>query len=131
MKLEAYGNQAALIGRILFALCFLGFGYEKIVMFGFGGLTGYMAAQGLPVPGLFAFLADVIEVGGAVLILIGYQTRLVALGFAIYVIVAALIAHHDWSNLQNLSDFLKNLAIAGGALAFVAYGSGTTSVDRK
>lgn len=129
--LRPYGDRAALAGRILFAVAFLGFGYEKLVMFGLGGTAAYMAKQGLPFPYLFAVVATVVEIGAALLLLVGYRTRCVALGFAIYVIVATLIGHHDISVFQNFSDFLKNLAIAGGLLAFVAYGAGAYSIDGR
>ncbi len=90
-----------------------------------------MAKQGFPAPSLFAVLAVIIELGGGLLLLVGYQTRLVALGPAIYLLVAALIAHTNFSDGNQLSHFMKNMAIVGGALAFVAFGGGTYSLDGR
>jgi len=41
------------------------------------GTAAYMGRQGLPAPALLAALAVIIELGGGLLILFGYQTRLV------------------------------------------------------
>jgi len=51
------------------------YGYLKLT--GFAGTTSYMAKQGLPAPAFFVALAVVVELGGGLLMLIGYQTRLI------------------------------------------------------
>jgi putative oxidoreductase len=127
MKLDAYRDQATLIGRLFYSSLFLLYGYFKAT--GFAGTTGYMAKQGLPAPVVFAALAVIIELGGGALMLIGYQTRLVALGLGIYVVVAALIAHRNFADGAQLVHFMKDMAIAGGSLAFVASGAGAFSLD--
>jgi len=46
--------------------------------------------------------------------LIGYQTRLVALGLAIYVLVAAFIAHaHFWRRQPDFTFLQKHAATNG------------------
>lgn len=90
-----------------------------------------MGRQGLPVPTVFAALAVIIELGGGLLILFGYQTRLVALGCAIYVLIAALIAHRNFGDGNQMSHFMKNIAIVGGFLALMATGPGPYSVDGR
>jgi uncharacterized membrane protein YphA (DoxX/SURF4 family) len=90
-KLEGYDDLALLIGRLFYSSLFCLYGYFKLT--GYAGTVGYMTKQGLPVPALFAVLAIIFELGGGILMLIGYQTRLVALALAVYVVVAALIAH--------------------------------------
>lgn len=90
-----------------------------------------MGRQGLPAPTIFAALAVIIELGGGLLTLFGYQTRLVALGCAIYVLIAALIAHRNFGDGNQLSHFMKNMAIVGGFLAITALGPGPYSVDGR
>jgi putative oxidoreductase len=63
--------------------------------------------------------------------LAGYKTRLVALGLAIYVLAAGLIAHTHFVDGNQLSHFMKNMAIVGGSLAFVAFGGGAYSLDGR
>jgi putative oxidoreductase len=65
------------------------------------------------------------------LILFGYQTRLVALGCAIYVLIAALIAHRNFGDPNQMSHFWKNMAIVGGFIALMVAGAGSYSVDGR
>ena len=129
VKLEQHHDLAALVARILLSGVMIVYGYFKLT--GYAGAVSYMARQGLPVPALFAVLATIIELGGGLLILFGYQTRLVALGCALYIFVAALIAHHNFADGNQLAHFWKNLAITGGYLSLMLSGAGRYSVDGR
>jgi putative oxidoreductase len=129
LNLEKYNDTTTLVARLFMASLFVLYGYFKLTAF--AGTTGYMAKQGLPAPSLFAALAVIIELGGGLLILFGYQTRLVALGCAVYVLVAALIAHRNFGDGNQLSHFMKNMAIVGGFLALMASGGGPYSLDAR
>jgi putative oxidoreductase len=83
MKLEQHNDTTALVARLFMLSLFVLYGYFKLT--GFAGTVAYMGRQGLPAPTIFAALSVIIELGGGLLILFGYQTRLVALGCAIYV----------------------------------------------
>ena len=63
--------------------------------------------------------------------LVGYQTRLVALWLAIYVLVSAFLGHLQLGDLNQFQHFMKNMAMVGGSLAFVAFGAGAYSIDAK
>ncbi len=128
-KLESQSDLALLIGRLFYSSLFLLYGYFKVIAF--SGTATYMAAKGLPAPSLFAVLAIVFELGGGILMLVGYQTRLVALALAIYTLVAALIAHTNFADANQLTHFMKNMAIVGGSLAFFVSGAGAYSLDRR
>lgn len=129
VKLEQHSAIATLLSRILLSAVMILYGYFKLT--GYSGAVAYMARQGLPAPALFAILAIVIEIGGGLLVLFGYQTRLVALGCAIYIFVAALIAHHNFGDGNQLAHFMKNMAITGGFLALMISGPGPYSVDGR
>jgi len=129
INLEKYSDAAALIGRLFFSSMFLLFGYGKLT--GYAGTVGYMGSLGLPVPALFTVLAIVIEIVGGLLVLVGYQTRIVSLGLGIYVLVSAFIGHWQLGDLNNFQHFMKNMAIVGGSLAFVAFGGGAYSLDGR
>ena len=90
-----------------------------------------MSSLGLPLPSLVTLIAIIVEIGGGLLLLVGYQTRLVALGLAIYVLVAAFIAHFQLGDPNQFQHFMKNIAIVGGSLAFVAFGAGAYSLDAR
>ena len=129
MQLENQSDNLTLVARLFMASLFVTYGYLKLT--GYTGTTAYMARQGLPAPALFAALAVVIELGGGLLILFGYQTRLVALGCAIYVLVAALIAHRNFGDGNQMSHFFKNMAIVGGFIALATVGGGRYSLDGR
>jgi putative oxidoreductase len=128
-QLKARSDLVLLVARIFACSVMIVYGYFKLTAF--AGAIGYMSKQGLPVPALFATLAVIIELGGGILLLVGYQTRLVAFVLTVYVAVAALIAHHNFSDGNQLAHFWKNMSIAGGMLAFVAAGAGAYSVDAR
>jgi putative oxidoreductase len=128
-KLEGYDDLALLVGRLFYSSLFWLYGYFKLT--GYAGTVAYMTKQGLPVPALFAVLAIIFELGGGILMLVGYQTRVVALALAVYVVVAALIAHTHWADGNQMSHFFKNMAIVGGSLAFFVTGAGAYSLDRR
>ena len=129
MDLEKHADHAALVGRLFYSSLFIVYGYFKITAY--AGTTAYMAGKGLPVPALAAVIAIIFELGGGLLMLVGYQTRMVALALAIYVLIAALIAHTNFADGNQMSHFFKNMAIIGGSLTFVAFGAGRYSLDAR
>ena len=123
-----------LVGRILLASLFLFAGYGKLMAT--AGTAGYFGKLGLPMPEVLVWVVIAVEVLGGLLILIGWQTRWVAWGMAIFTVATAVIGHKFWglegAQMNNqLTQFLKNLCIAGGFLLLAAYGPGRLSVDRK
>lgn len=121
-----FEKSVDLIGRILIAVLFLDAGIGKIT--GYAGTVGYMQSQG--VPGVMLPLVIVLEVGGALAIIAGYRTRVVAALLAGFSIVAALIFHRGADPTQHLL-LMKNFAIAGGLLLLVARGAGEWSLDAR
>jgi putative oxidoreductase len=118
------GNQSALalIGRILLAVTFIFSGLGKLAAP--AATQGYIAAMGMPAP-LLAYLgAVVVEVGFGALLLVGYRTKLVAMVLAAFCVVTALIFHHALGDQNQMINFFKNLAMAGGLLQVAAFGSG-------
>jgi putative oxidoreductase len=119
----------SLVGRILVATIFILSGLGKI---GAPAATqGYIAAMGMPAPLLAYIGAIVVELGGGLLLLAGYRTQVVAAALAIFTVVTAFIFHHALADQNQMIHFLKNLAMAGGLLQFVAYGAGRISLDGR
>ena len=128
-KLESYNDVTLLVARLFYSSLFVLFGYFKVTTY--AATVSSMASRGLVPPDLFAVIAIVFELGGGLLMLVGYQTRCVALALAIYTLIAALIAHTHWADANQLTHFFKNMAIIGGSLAFVASGAGAYSLDGR
>ena len=128
-KLSAYNDILLLVARILIAALFLVAAYNKFK--GLGGTTGYFTKLGLPEPSITAPAIAAFEALVGLLLIIGYQIRLIALVIAVFVVAAALIAHTNFADGNQLNHFLKNLAIAGGCLALFVGGAGAYSIDAK
>jgi putative oxidoreductase len=127
-------NNAAVVGRILLAVIFLLSGFGKIT--GFQGTVGYIASKGLPLPQVGAAIAIVAELGGGILLAIGYKARWAALALAIFTIAAGILFHNFWAAdaaqaMNQQIHFLKNLSIAGGMLMVFAFGPGRYSMDKS
>ena len=132
--MNALQNPLALIGRLLLAYFFIPAGIGKIG--GFAGTVGYIASKGLPLPEVGAVLAIIVEVGVGLMLLLGFKTRWAALILMVFTLAASVFFHNYWAlpadkAFVNQLMFWKNIAIAGGLLAFAAFGAGRFSIDKK
>lgn len=112
--------------RALLASLFILSGYGKIS--GYAGAQGYMEVMG--VPGALLPLVILLELGGGLALLAGFQTRLVALALAVFTLAAGFLFHGGADQMQQIM-FLKNVSIAGGLLGFVVFGGGRASLDAE
>jgi len=132
--MEIVKMYGPLVGRVLLVLMFLVGGYGKIT--GFDGTIGYMQAYNMPMTQVLAVIAIIIELGGGIMIAVGWKARWAAAALFIFVLVASFVFHAFWAvpadqaQLQNVL-FLKNLAVMGGMLYIIVYGSGPLSVDKN
>ncbi|QFZ87764.1 DoxX family membrane protein [Variovorax paradoxus] len=131
---NAAQDTLALIGRVLLAALFIPAGFGKLM--GFAGTVGYISSVGAPLPQVAAVIAIVVELGLGLLLLAGFKTRVSAIVLAIFTVVAAVMFHNYWAMpadkaFVNQLMFFKNIAIAGGLLAFAAFGAGRFSIDKK
>lgn len=127
---NAAQDTLALIGRVMIAALFIPAGFGKLM--GFAGTVGYITkAAGLPLPEVAAAIAIAVELGLGIALLVGFKTRWTALIMAIFTVATGLFFHKFWIDATQNTQFFKNLAIAGGMLAFAAFGPGRFSIDRK
>jgi putative oxidoreductase len=124
-----HSDTLALTGRILIGVLFLMAGIGKLAEP--AATQGYIAAVGLPAP-LAAYLVSMAtELVGGVLLIAGYQVRIVAAVLAVFTLVTAAFFHNNFADQNQMIHFMKNLAITGGLLQVVAYGAGRFSLDRR
>ena len=121
--LQQYGP---LVGRILLSVIFIVAGAKKI--FGFAGTAGYMASKGLPMTEVLLVLTIIIELGGGLMILLGWQARCAATAIFLFLIPVTLIFHPAWADPGEFNSFFKNLAIMGGMMYIMVHGSGPLSL---
>ena len=84
-----------LAARLLMVALFLPAGLNKIT--GFEGTVGYIASVGLPLAGLGAVVAIVVEVGASLALLAGFATRWAALALALFTLGASVFFHNYWA----------------------------------
>jgi putative oxidoreductase len=121
-------SLAALAGRILIALIFLKSGVEKFIYY--GPTLGYMTKAGLPFPQALLIISGVVEVGGALALIIGWRARSAALALVIWMVPVTLIFHNPAAGGEAMIHFMKNVAILGGLLMVFAAGPGALSLGR-
>jgi len=125
VDIPAVSAALAVVARLLASAIFIGAGISKLGA-GYAGTQGYMASVG--VSGELLPLVIALELGGGIALLLGFQTRLVALLLAGFCIVAGMIFHTGADQMQQIM-LMKNFAMAGGLLAFTLFGAGRLSLD--
>lgn len=117
-------DAAALLGRLLMAALFLHEAFVKLTHF--GPSMAYMERFG--VPALLLPAAIALELGGGLMLVIGWGSRYAALALAGFCIATAVLFHNALSDGNQLLHFQKDLAIAGGLLVLFAFGPGRFSL---
>lgn len=120
-------DTTALVGRLLLATLFLLSGVSKASAP--AATLAYIQGSGLPFPTLGYLGALGVELGLASLLVLGLQTRLVALLMTAFTLVTAVAFHHSLGDQGQFINFFKNLSIAGGLLQVAAFGGGALSLD--
>src|SRR6266446_1015036 len=116
-------------GRVLIGLPFAMSGLSKLAAY--GPTTGKIAAVGLPFPPLAFAVAVAVELGGGLLLILGYRVRPVALALAVFSVVTAVSFHSNFADQNQMIHFLKNVMMAGGLLQIAAFGAGAISLDNR
>jgi len=128
-SIEIVREYGPLVARLLMGGMFFMAGVGKI--FTYSATIGYIESAGLPLAGLLAFFAIIIEVGGGLSLLLGYKIRYASDILILFTILATVFFHNDLTNQVQMTLFTKNLAIIGGLLYMMAYGAGQFSIDNK
>ena len=132
--MNKYESILNLLGRIAIAALFLPAGLNKLM--GMEGVTGYFSSLGLPVVAVLVWVVIAIEVLGGVALILGYKTRLVAIGLAIFTVLASIVGHAFWAAPVDAVFiaqllFFKNMAVTGGLLILASSGAGSISIDGR
>jgi len=115
------------VARVLMAQVFILSGLSKIGAA--DAIRGYMEA--MHVPGALLWPTIAFEIGAGLLIVLGYRTRILAWLLAGFCVATALIFHHQFSDQMQTTNFLKNIAMAGGWVLLACVGAGPLSLDAR
>lgn len=123
-SLEAGGLA---LGRLLLASIFILEGWSKLR--GYDAAVTYMNRFGVPGALLPAVVA--LELGGGLMLAVGWQTRMAAAALAVFCVLAAALFHANLSDRNQLLYFEKDFALAGGLIVLAIAGAGRWSVDAR
>lgn len=119
----------AAIGRGLIALVFIATGVSKLTTP--AATQEYIASVGLPLPLLGYVIALAVEIGGGLLLLLGFRTRTAAGMLALFSFATAVLFHNHFADKNQLINFLKNIMLAGGLFQIIAFGAPRFSLDAR
>lgn len=120
-------KYSSVVARVLLAHIFILAGISKIT--GYAGTQGYMESVG--VPGMLLPLVIILELGGGLAILVGWQTRWASYALGAFTVIAAVIFHSNLADQLQMIMFMKNLAITGGLLLLAEHGPGAFSIENR
>ncbi len=122
-----------LIGRILFSLIFLTAAPGHFTK----GAIQYAASQGVPLASIAVPVSGMLALLGGLSLLLGYRAKWGAWLIVLFLVPVTLMMHKFWAvqdpvaaQMQHIM-FMKNVALAGGALLFAYFGSGPLSLDAR
>ena len=128
----------ALVMRLVLGLVFFPHGAQKVLGW-FGGHGASATIQGfskMGFPPVVTVLVMAAEFGGSILLILGFLTRLAAIGIGALMVGAILMVHAkvgffmNWAGTQKGEGFEYHLLAIGIALALLIKGGGAFSVDR-
>ena len=125
--MTSYMQLFSPVGRLLIANIFLIDGINKISYY--EGVAEWMFLNG--VPEYLLPLVILLEIGGALAIILGWRVKLFSLLFFVFWILTAIILHSDFTNNMDKVIFMKNMSMAGGFLFLFLHGGGDFSLDKR
>jgi len=121
-------NYTPLFGRILIGGFFIWNGVQSILHL--PSTIEIFSSAGTTYGVWLAIVAAFVQVVCGIGLVAGFRTRLSAAALAVYVICASVFLF-DTNATAGIHLFLQRMAIVGGLLYIVAYGSGKWSTDQS
>lgn len=119
------------VGRCLYALIFVLSGLNHFT----SGSIAYAANAGVPMAKILVPFSGLMILVGGISVMLGFRARFGALLIALFLIPVTVVMHAFWNvsepmMAQNqMAHFMKNVALLGGAVLLMFYGSGPKSID--
>ncbi|HKC59773.1 MAG TPA: DoxX family protein [Myxococcales bacterium] len=124
--------------RLTLAVVFFAHGAQKVLGWwgGYGATATIQGFSKMGLPPVITVLVMVAELGGSLLLILGFLTRLGALGIGCVMAAATLMVHSkvgffmNWAGTQKGEGFEYHLLALGLCIAVLIKGGGALSVDR-
>jgi putative oxidoreductase len=135
--LRTDNDVAALFMRLALGVVFFPHGAQKVLGW-WGGHGASATVQGfskMGMPAVLTILVMAAEFGGALLLIVGFLTRLGAFGIGCVMLGAIVMVHSkigffmNWAGSQKGEGFEYHLLALGLAIALLIKGGGALSVD--
>jgi uncharacterized membrane protein YphA (DoxX/SURF4 family) len=109
-----------LIAQVVLGAYFLFNAYNHLIK-NRAGIIGYAQARKVPSPGPLVFITGLMLLGAGVSLLLGYRVVIGAWLAIIFLLLAAVLVHHYWTDegmqqVGEMVNFTKNLALAAALL---------------
>jgi putative oxidoreductase len=124
--MEKLRPLALLILRVGLGVIFIFNGHPKLFGHTHDSMRE-MVHDGLPA--YFAYIAGVLEMGGGVLLLAGFNTRLIGLFLAGEMAIAMWKGEHFFAHPLAVEQYELALALGAGAFALATFGGGSIALD--
>ena len=121
------------VGRVLFALIFIGSGVSHFSP----DTIAYAAQAGLPLAGLLVPASGVLAAAGGLSVALGWHARLGAVALVTFLLPVTFQMHAFWAEQDPMmaqmqfAMFMKNVSMIGGALLVARVGAGPVSLDAR
>ena len=132
-------DSATAILRFVLGVIFFAHGAQKMLGwfggYGFSGTMGFLTDV-MHIPVLFAFLALTAEFFGGLGLILGFLTRIAALGIFFNMVVAIAMVHYrfgffmNWNGAQKGEGFEYHLLVLAITAFLMIRGAGAVSIDR-
>ena len=126
-KIDILSYYLSPIARIFIAIIFLMSGLNKIG--NYGNTAYWMEAVG--VPSLFLPIVIALEIVGGLAIILGWKARIFSFLLAGFCMLSAIVFQSNFADQNEMINFMKNIAIAGGFLTITINGAGSFSLDGR
>ncbi len=121
------------VGRLLFSAIFVMSGYTHFNP----GMAAYAASAGVPMANVLVPAAGVLAALGGLSVLLGWRARVGAAMLVVFLVPVTLTIHAFWAAKDamtfqmQLTNFMKNTGLLGGALLIAHLGPGPFSLDAR
>jgi putative oxidoreductase len=122
-----------LVGRIMFSAIFL----ASVPSHFSPHTVAYAEAAGVPMANIAVPLSGMIALFGGLSILLGYKAKYGAALLVLFLVPVTLMMHRFWGIADpqmaemQMINFMKNVALTGGALMIAFFGAGPLSLDAR
>ncbi len=124
-------NWVPVIVRVIFGLIFLMSAYYKIPGSDSFAMQVAMSGNvGIPFPLVAVTLAFILEVVAGSALIVGWQTRTMALLLSGFVLLIALFFYRDWSDQATMGMFINCISFSAALAYLSVYGAQYAAVAR-